>query len=84
MACLQAVAHVCDFATAVIKVLFSALACPGKKSWGIGAIALYLTCGTGDFCLFLPASPRTTACKLGMGLYFRYLEIDTKLAADRG
>ena len=33
---------------------------------GSGAIALHLTCGTYDFCLFLHASVRTTACKRGI------------------
>ena len=38
----------------------------GEKSCSNGAITLRSTCGIGDFCNFLAASGRTTACKRGI------------------
>ena len=38
----------------------------GEKSCVNSAIVLRSTCGISDFCLFLPVSGRTTACKRGI------------------
>ena len=60
---LQAVVRVCDLA---MSDWWNFIQGEGEKSCGNGAIILRLTCGIGDFCLYLPVSGHTTACKRGI------------------